>query len=119
MKAKPALMRTHVAMKEIFKTTHLLLMSSLLMFALIVSGGVVRTFGSSVECPNEMVCSRNLNAAGFELTSSESIHSFTGMLITLLVIATASLVLWRSGKNQRLRKSMAILLILTENGGNQ
>lgn len=100
------------AMLKNTNTRQLLLAASLLMFAVIVSGGVMRSTGGQAGCPVWLTCGDNLDTPFLEELPSFWLHGFSTLIMTFLVMVIALRVWTHSQNDRRLRKEMVLLLVL-------
>src|SRR4030067_2353770 len=116
MKAKRDLVKMKLAIRKNTNTRQLLLVSSLLMFAVIVSGGVMRSTGVQAGAPARLMFGNSPQTPYLEIPSAGWIHGIVTLVMTFLVIAIAIKV-WRHSQNDlRLRKEMVLLLGLLAAG---
>ncbi len=101
-----------LAMLKNTNTRQLLLAASLLMFAVIVSGGVMRSTGVQAGCPAWLTCGANLDTPFLEVSPAFWFHGLSTLIMTFLVMVIAIRVWKHSQNDRRLRKEMVLLLVL-------
>ena len=92
MKAKRDFVKMNLSMLKNTNNHRLLLVSSLLMFAVIVSGGVMRSTVVQAGCPTWLICGDSALTPGLEKSIAGWIHGTATLVMTLLVMAIAVVV---------------------------